>query len=313
VAHGAGAGSAPNRVARGGHAARSIVRASVERWHLRQPVSREVVLPDGARLAIVGGLDGNGDTTARVDLLDPANGAIVATRPLARAAHDAAGAIVAGRAMVFGGGSATSQSWIQQQAATGRWQVVGALPAARSDLDAVSVSGSAYVLGGYDGTHLDPSVLRVSTGTSVEVVGRLPVPVRYPAVAAVGDTLWIVGGLSRAGPTAVVQRFDVTSGQVSVAARLPVRLDGATAVALGGQVYVCGGVVAGSSTAQIYRIDPATGHVSRAGRLPARVSYAGAAVLHNAAFIVGGETPAASARVIRLRLVPAAGSKRRPR
>jgi hypothetical protein len=292
----------PGAVARK-RARQPVLRASLERWHLHRAVSREVVVPDGDRIAIIGGLGPDDVTTSRVTVLDIADGTSVAARPLARASHDAGGAVIAGRAMVFGGGSATSEDWIQQRTATGAWSVTGRLPTARSDLAAVTIGRSAYVLGGYDGAGRESSVLRVSRRAKVQVVGHLRVPVRYAAVAAVGSDIWVVGGLARSGPTGVIQRFDVATGHAAVVGRLRRPLAGASAVVLGGQVYVCGGVVGKSPVAQVLRLEPSTGLVTRAGRLPAPVSYAGATELGGAAYVVGGETPSISAGVMRLRVV----------
>jgi hypothetical protein len=304
--------SAATGASRPSAATRPVLRASLEPWQLPRAVSREVVLPAGSRLDILGGLRSQDSTTSEVTVVDSA-GRSAAARPLARASHDAAGVIVAGRAMVFGGGSAASQSWIQERTASGAWDVVGHLPTVRSDLAAVTVRGRAYVLGGYDGTRLSSSVLRVSSTGRAAVVGRLPVPVRYAAVARVGNEIWVVGGLARSGPTAVVQRFDVATARGSVVGRLRRPVQGAVAVVLGGRLFVCGGVVHGSPTAQVFRVDPSTGRVARAGRLPGPVSYAGVTELGGAAYLVGGETPAPSARVMRLRLafVPASTRGRR--
>jgi hypothetical protein len=110
-----------------------------------------------------------------------------------------------------------------------------------------------------------------------------------------------------------VQRFDVATARGSVVGRLRRPVQGAVAVVLGGRLFVCGGVVHGSPTAQVFRVDPSTGRVARAGRLPGPVSYAGVTELGGAAYLVGGETPAPSARVMRLRLafVPASTRGRR--
>ena len=42
------------------------------------------------------------------------------------------------------------------------------------------------MVGGYDGTILDPQVLATTDGRHFRVAARLPVPVRYAATAAVG-------------------------------------------------------------------------------------------------------------------------------
>jgi hypothetical protein len=290
-----------------------ILHASLEPWHLRQAVSREVVLADAGRLDIIGGLQRNDITTATVTTVNPADGASVAAPALARASHDAGGALLGGHAVVLGGGSAASADWIQQRNPAGTWRVIGALPAPRSDLTAATAGGTGYALGGYDGTRLDAGVVRIAQGgvhgVRATVIGRLSVPVRYPATAAVGNTLWVIGGRTHSGPTTVIQRFDIATGRASVTGHLHRPVEGASAVVLGREIYVCGGVVDGAPTAQVLRLDPSTGRIAPAGRLPARVSYAGAAVLGGSGYLVGGETPAISATVMRLQLAPPAGKR----
>lgn len=282
-----------------------VLRASLAGWHLAQPVSREVVLADGDRLDVVGGLAATGATTSGVTSIDPDTGRWHPSQVLSRATHDAGGALVGGHELVFGGGSASSQRWIQRRSPGGRWSLVGDLPTPRSDLSAVAVADSAYLVGGYDGRRLQSEVLKLSPAGRVQVVGRLPVPVRYPAVAVADGAIWVIGGRGRSGPVADVQRFDPATGRGWLAGRLPAPVQGASAVALGGQIYVCGGATRSGPTAQIVRVDPSTGHIARAGRLPLRVSYAGAATLGGTGYLVGGETPAASRDVIVLRLVGA--------
>jgi hypothetical protein len=276
------------------------LRAFVKSWRLPEPLSREVVFVRGRRLDIVGGLTANGSTTAAVMSVDPRTGTSHAARAMVRATHDAGGAYVAGHETVFGGGSSTSQSWIQRRGDDGRWAVVGRLPTPRSDLSAVAVGSSAYLIGGYDGRRLDPSILQVSPGGSVEVRGRLPVPVRYPAVTTLEGAIWVVGGLARAGPSTAVQRIDLTTGHAAVVGHVPDPVVGAVALALGGDIVVCGGAVAGAPTTQILRIDPSSGRAMRIGRLPMPVSYSAAGVIGDAGFLVGGETPVPSSRVVEL-------------
>ena len=58
----------------------------------------------------------------------------------------------------------------------------------------MTVGSAAYVLGGYDGAQLPSDVLRSSDGRHFTSVGNLPVAVRYPAVAVVGTTIYLLGG-----------------------------------------------------------------------------------------------------------------------
>ena len=97
--------------------------------------------------------------------------------------------------------------------------VIGQLPQPRSDAGAVTIGRTAYVVGGYDGTTADPQVLSTTDGSSFRQVGSLPVPVRYPAVAARGRMIYAFGGQrigGAAGAIDDIQRIDTTSGRIAV-------------------------------------------------------------------------------------------------
>ena len=70
------------------------------------------------------------------------------------------------------------------RATAGAGAVAGQLPQPRSDLATTTVGRTDYIVGGYDGTTYDPSVLATTDGTHFTSVANLPVPVRYPAVVA---------------------------------------------------------------------------------------------------------------------------------
>src|SRR5207344_2978694 len=108
----------------------------------------------------------------------------------------------------------------------------------------------------------------------------LSVPVRYPAVAPVGQTIYVFGGETTDGrPTDAIQEIDTSSGRVSLAGHLPHRLAHASAVSLGGRIYVLGGTDAKGPTTEVLGFDPSTGRASPAGRLPTPVTNGAAAAL----------------------------------
>src|SRR5206468_12642368 len=132
-------------------------------------------------------------TTGRVVTIDPSTRRARVDGSLAEAVHDASGAYLGGRSVVFGGGSATEvadvQSWTR-----GGSRVVGRLPQGRSDSAAVTVGGTAYVVGGFDGRAMTRTVLASADGRAFRHVGRLRAGVRYPAVAALGSQIYVFGG-----------------------------------------------------------------------------------------------------------------------
>ena len=274
-------------------------------YQLPAALSREVVLPAANGLLIVGGLTRQGVSTDMVTGLDPVTGATRAAGRLAAATHDAAGAMLGGRAYLFGGGTGASVPTIQALT-QGTAAVAGELPAARSDVSAVTAGSVAYLIGGYDGAQLNPEVLATADGRHFRVAARLPVPVRYGGVAAAAGQIWVFGGETATGQTDAIQRISPATGAAAVVGHLPRPLQGAAGIVLAGQIYVAGGATAGQTSGTVYRFDPATGRVTQAGELPVPVGYAAAAVTGGVGYLLGGEdgTRAVPA-VTTFRLVPA--------
>ena len=156
-----------------------------------------------------------------------------------------------------------------------------------------------------------PEVLRTSDGRRFATVARLPVPVRYPAVATEGRTIYAFGGQTATGAsTDAIQAIDSTTGRASVVGHLPKALAHASAIALGGRIYLLGGAIASGPTALIVGFDPSSARASVAGRLPAPITNAAAATLGHIGYLVGGigsgGSPLRSVIAIRLqRIKPA--------
>lgn len=262
-------------------------------WRLPAPVSRPVVLPGGTGFVILGGLATGDTSTARIVEADLATGSAQVVGQLALAVHDSAGAAIGAGYFVFGGGSYSTVSAVQEWSG-GTATEVAHLPSARSDLAAVTSGGTTYVVGGFDGTSMDGQVLATTDGTTFRAVGQLAVPVRYGAAAVAGGYLWVVGGVTGTseGSTAetdAVQKLDLATGTATVVAHLPAPMGHAAAVTVGGQVFVLGGRSGSTPSDTIWRIDPSTGTPTPAGHLPQALSDAGAVVIGDSAYLVGGE------------------------
>ena len=145
--------------------------------------------------------------------------------------------------------------------------MVGQLPAARSDASGVSDGSVAYVIGGYDGTSWDPQVLATQDGRHFRVAARLPVPVRYAAVAAAAGEIWVFGGQAAPAPRTPSSGSARPPARPAWPGTCPPRVQGAAAIVLDGQIYLAGGVAAGATSRMVYRFDPATS--SRERRRPA--------------------------------------------
>ena len=310
------------------------IEAGVLPWGLNAPISREVVLPgNGSGLTIVGGLAASQSSLASVFSLDTASGQATPLGTLPSAVHDAAGALIRGRGYVFGGGSPNTVATVQQfgapvpappapptpkpkKAAHTRTAstatpvttttvpsppaAVGQLPQPRSDSQAVTIGSTTFVIGGYDGSKPDADVLATTDGRRFSVVAKLPVSVRYPAVAVLGDVIYVFGGQAVGGPqsgqaTDTIQEIVPSASKATVVGHLPEPLAAASAAVLGGHLYVAGGVTSTSGStspaiATIWAYDPAHHKMLTAGTLPVPTSYSGIAVLAGRAWIIGGES-----------------------
>jgi hypothetical protein len=269
------------------------ISASREPWTLERAVSRPVVLPNGRDFVVLGGLSAGDVSTAAIAQVDPDTGASRTAGYLGVAVHDSAGAVIGNRYFVFGGGSFNTVSLVQASSggsATG----VARLPEARSDLSAATLNGTTYIVGGFDGSAMTPAILATTDGVSFRGVAQLAIPVRYAAVAGVGTTLWVVGGVTSiteggTAETDAVQKVNLLSGKVTITSRLPEPMGHATALILDGQMFVLGGRSGTTPSATIYRLDPASGTLEAAGQLPGPVSDAGSVVVGGGGYLVGGE------------------------
>jgi hypothetical protein len=286
------------------------VESGLEPWQLPSALSREVALPGpGQAVTVLGGLVSASASTAAVSSLSAPAGTPSAVGTLGTPGHDAAGAVLGGRDIVFGGGDQTSVATVEALTpgtAGTTAQVIGQLPRIRSDASAVVIGKTAYVVGGYDGSKGDPEVLATTTGRTFSTVASLPIAVRYPAVATLGHTIYAFGGQSIGGsgaPVTAIQAVDTVAHQARVVGHLPEALSGAAAVTVDGHLYLAGGDDAsGHPVSTIWAYDPARHSLKPAGMLQVGVSNAGAAVVGDTAWIIGGEVngaPTAWAQMIR--------------
>ena len=295
------------------------VEAGLLPWQLSAPLSRMAVYSGNSsnQLIIAGGLTSANQSASGIYGLDTANGNLSSIGNLPYAVHDAAGAKVGGSYALFGGGVNASFSKTAVLNSAGQVVSSGNLPGARSDCAAVSIGSVTYIIGGYNGSKADPQVLSTTNGTTFKDIGNLPVPVRYPAVAASGQYIYVFGGEAAGGsrngnPVNSVQIIDVKNGRIKLASwTLPVPLEGAQAFSVNGTIYLAGGqsttpetINQGVGTTQvpgvnvqtrsltyntIWAVDIVSGKFLQAGILQLPVANAGVAVSGSNAWIVGGE------------------------
>ncbi len=275
----------------------SAPRASVTPapFRLPSPVEREVAVTSNGSVLLAGGLTSALQSTNGVFRLDPATGRLAALGSVPQPFHDAAGAILGTKLLVFGGGTQQSSSTVQAfDLQTHRGSVVGRLPRALSDLVSATIGTAVYLVGGYDGVRPRAEIYRTTDGAHFALVAKLPTGVRYPAVAAVGTTLVIAGGVTANGTSANVYAFDTSTQRVRRLGALAAPVAHASALVLGGKIYVFG-------TTGVSRIDPASGRIAPlAGQVA--VSDAGAVVTGGRGLLIGGDSggkPVASVTELR--------------
>jgi hypothetical protein len=285
-----------------------VVTVGRARWHLPEPLSRMVVLPDRGGALLAGGLTGSDTSSNVVYRVDLVTGRLRDLGTVPEAFHDAAGATIAGRAVIFGGGSTSSSASIESfDVKTRLGRTIGHLPEARSDLSTVTIAGRVYLVGGYTGTTQLPDVLETTNGTSFTTVAALPVPVRYAAVVAVGSTIWVFGGEHDGRPVRDIQRIDTTTGNATIVGRLPSARSDAAAMVVDDRVLVAGGRGPGGLVvATVDEFDPQAFTLRSVVRLSIPVANTAVTVAGNTAYLIGGEsqTPIDAVQTITVRSVP---------
>jgi len=269
-------------------------------YRLPAPVEREVAAVHDGAIIIAGGLDSGGQSTDGVFRMSPSTGALTSLGTVPQAFHDAAGAVIGNGLFVFGGGAAQSSASVQRfDLTTHVGHIAGSLARPLSDIASASTASGVYLVGGYDGRVPRREIYHTADGTHFTLVARLPVGLRYPAVAAIGTKVVIAGGTSPSGASDKVYLLNTGDGSVRLLGRLPAATAHAQAFALGRSVYVAGGVdAAGHVTGAVAKIDPSSGQVVRV-RGTVAVRDGATIVVAGSALVIGGATAAGTTGEVR--------------
>ena len=258
---------------------------------LPYPLSRMATATAAGQIVLLGGLR-NAGSSGDVFAFDPTSHRVRRLGALEKAVHDTAAAALNGTVLVLGGGAATESSDVQALLASGATSRRGTLPQPRSDLSAVTIGKTVYVIGGYTGSVEVPDVLATTDGVHFRVVGKLPVTVRYAAVVAVGNVIWVIGGDHHFAPTSAVQRIDTVTGRITLVGHLGHPLGHASAwQATDGSVLIAGGTLTNTTrTDAVARLNTRSLSMTRVAQLPRPTSDMGVALLGGVAYLFGGET-----------------------
>ncbi len=261
-------------------------------------------VPIGGKIAILGGLSTLKASTSVVWTFDPTTGITTATGALAAAVHDAAGGALGDNAFLMGGAGPTGVlDTIQSMGPTDKKAAaVGKLPQKRTGATAYTDAAgpTIYVVGGTDGTNPTNQVLSTIDGVTYTTIATLSQPVLYPAVAVLGNELWVFGGEWNNAPSAAIQRVDLQAHSATVVAQMPSALTRAAAFVLDNTLFVVGGRSGTTRSNQILRFNPSTFTFTPAGTLIAHLSDTSVAVVGNSAYLLGGLAPVATNQVEQL-------------
>ena len=243
----------------------------------------------GGGVVLAGGLTPADVSSPAIALVRPGGSTSVGNLP--QALHDTAAVRLGRSVYLFGGGDGVSQHDEIQRLAPGRPVTVAHLPAPSSDQSGAVLGDTAYIVGGFTGARWLDTIVAWRPGSVARIVGHLPTPLRYAAVAAADGQIVIAGGSTPAGTaSSAVLGFDPGSGRIKRLGTLPEPTTHAAAAALDGHVYVIGGrgAIVGTATDRIVAVDPRSRRISAAGRLPAPLSDLAAAPVGRAILVVGG-------------------------
>ena len=258
------------------------------------------------RFVLLGGLDAADTSSAGVIVADLRGPLRQSSLPGAQ--HDAQAAALTGNVYVFGGGQFTQYDHILKfDPALDAIGAAGTLPTAASDVAVTESGGTAYIVGGFDGTNSLDTIVAWRPGTVARVVAHLPVALRYAAVAGTsGGQVLIIGGSTPSGASDAIFRFDPVSAGVRQIGRLPNPITHAGAATLGSTVYLVGGRgdLLDAQSSSVWSIDPVTGAVRPAGQLPQPLSDAGVLATGGAIIVAGGRSTTATQGAVG-ELVPA--------
>ncbi len=251
----------------------------------------------GRHIYLVGGAGPQGYSAAIYAFTPPSASAKaritkVASLPAGR--HDGA-AVSSGGALLFcGGGRNRGHRAVYRYRPGGTVHLLGRMSQPLSDLAGVTAGGTAYCLGGYNGTsQYSAAVYAVGGATAARQVATLPRPVRYAAAAAAGHGILVVGGRTNGWrAVADIQWVPLRGGgKPVVVGSLPRPLYKAMGATLPGAALVIGGCGPHSHVHRHVYALSASGAETGVGRLPTGWCYGAAAVLGGRVYVFGGHGP----------------------
>jgi non-specific serine/threonine protein kinase len=261
---------------------------------LPQPRSEVAAAALGKEIAIVGGFDVNGGSSARVDLYAPARDSWRRLPDLPVTVNHAAAAAAGGRLYVVGGYSAgfagkLRRAFVYSERA---WHELPRPPAARAAAGAAIAGGKLYVAGGRSPNGLAQKMLVFDIAGSRWSTVSGPIPREHLAVTAAGGRIYVVGG-RKAGYDTNLRAFESYSPASGLWRRLPAlpsARGGTGAAAAAGLIVSVGGEEPVGTIASVYAYDLARGRWRALPSLPTPRHGLGVAAVGKRVYVIGGGT-----------------------
>jgi N-acetylneuraminic acid mutarotase/glucose/arabinose dehydrogenase len=224
-------------------------------------------------------------------------------QPLPVQRLDAGGAALDGKVYVVAGKTTTAhQSTVHvYDPASDAWSTVANLPGPAVENPAVVAhQGKLYVFGGgtgaFSGAVTNAAVFDPGTGQWT-TLAPMPVARGGPGAAAIGDSIYVVGGLEGTGASlSSMSVYDITTGTWSAGAAMANRRDNPGVAALGGKLYAFGGrtrnadgTTVDGTLDTVEMFDPSTGTWSARASMPTGRRTPVVATLDGRALVIGGE------------------------
>ena len=265
--------------------------------------SRSAAVPDGkGGFYLLGGLDVRRAPTTAIVRVDPVANSTLLVGSLTQPEQNHSAVAIGERILLYGGGERSGLRDIQEYKGTGNAEVAGQLEVGRFGHAAIMAGGRVIIVGGSDGLADQTEILASADGVTFTAIGNLPVGLRYPAVAAFNNKVYVFGGEVNDKPVDTIYAIDPANGKVTEPAKLERPLSHAAAFVVNGGVFFAGGKTNQGLTDFIWRFDPlpATPRFLFVGKLPRAISDAAVVTVGSKVFLAGGESPSFVQDVVQL-------------
>jgi N-acetylneuraminic acid mutarotase len=191
--------------------------------------------------------------------------------------------------------------WAQQP--EGKWSKAAAMTAPRSELQAITVGGKIYVIGGNVRMIKDGEMATLPTTGVSQVydpasdswrdIAPMPKGSTHNGIAALGGTIYLAGGFAARGHAEATNRvyaYDTRTNTWRELAPLSSPRGAPALIGLDGRVHIVGGRngPAAMATHEVY--DPAANRWTVAAPLPVARDHVGIAVVDGKIHVYGGRT-----------------------